>query len=66
MIVDPLTPEGLRRAMDTLLSDYSLSRRMGESCHAEDRDYFRPERTAEGFTAIYRELLGNAKHVPCS
>jgi glycosyltransferase involved in cell wall biosynthesis len=66
MIVDPLTPEGLRRAMDTLLSDYSLSRRMGESRHAEDRDYFRPERTAEGFTAIYRKLLGNSQHVSSS
>jgi hypothetical protein len=66
MIVDPLTPEGLRRAMDTLLSDYHLAKRMGQSHHSEDREYFRPERTAEGFNAIYRELLENAKHVPCS
>ena len=56
MIVDPLTPEGLRQAMDALLSDFSLTKTMGAARHAEDRDYFRPERTAEGFTAIYREL----------
>ena len=56
VIVDPLTPEGLRQAMDTLLSDFSLTKTMGAARHAEDRDYFRPERTAEGFTAIYREL----------
>jgi hypothetical protein len=31
---------------------------MGAMRHFEDRDYFRPERTAEGFTAIYRELAG--------
>jgi hypothetical protein len=39
---------------------------MGCTRHAEDREYFRPERTAEGFTEIYRELLGNKKHVHCS
>ncbi|MCX6960779.1 MAG: glycosyltransferase, partial [Verrucomicrobia bacterium] len=59
MIVDPLTPEGLRKAMDALLSDYSLTKNMGAARHAEDRDYFRPERTAEGFTAIYRELVNH-------
>jgi len=56
MIVDPLTPEELRKAMDALLSDFPLTTTMGRTRHAEDRDYFRPERTAEGFTAIYREL----------
>jgi glycosyltransferase involved in cell wall biosynthesis len=56
MIVDPLTPEGLRKAIDALLSDFSLTKTMGAARHAEDRDYFRPERTAEGFTVIYREL----------
>ena len=66
MIVDPLTPEGLREAMDTLLSDYSLTKRMGATRHAEDREYFRPERTAEGFTSIYRELLGNTVEVRSS
>jgi len=66
MIVDPLTPEGLREAMDTLLSDYSLTKRMGVTRYGEDREYFRPERTAEGFTAIYGELLGNTGEVHSS
>ena len=66
MIVDPLTPEELRIAMEALLSDFSLTKTMGAARHAEDRDYFNPERTAEGFTAIYRELVRNAKHVHCS
>ena len=65
-IVDPLTAEGLRNAMDALLSDFSLTKSMGMTRHPEDRDYFRPEHTAKGFTSIYRELVGNAKHVDCS
>jgi glycosyltransferase involved in cell wall biosynthesis len=66
IVVDPLTPEGLRKAMDALLVDFSRTKNMGMTHHAQDRDYFRPERTAEGFTEIYRELARNAKPVPCS
>jgi len=55
-IVDPLTPESLRSAMDTLMSDYSLTRKMGATHHEKDREYFRPEHTAVGFARIYREL----------
>jgi glycosyltransferase involved in cell wall biosynthesis len=58
IIVDPLTPEALRKGMDLLLSDYSACRRMGESRHQGDRDYFRPELTARGFMMIYRDLAG--------
>jgi glycosyltransferase involved in cell wall biosynthesis len=57
-IVDPLTPESLSKAMDTLMSDYSLTKKMGATHHKKDRDYFRPEQTAVGFERIYRELTG--------
>jgi glycosyltransferase involved in cell wall biosynthesis len=55
-IVDPLTSESLRSAMDTLMSDYSLTRKMGATHHEKDTEYFRPEHTAVAFGRIYREL----------
>jgi glycosyltransferase involved in cell wall biosynthesis len=55
-IVDSLTPESLRKAMDTLMSDYALTRKLGATHHEKDREYFRPEHTAVGFAQIYREL----------
>jgi glycosyltransferase involved in cell wall biosynthesis len=58
-IVDPLTSESLRRAMDTLMSDYSMTRKMGATHHEKDREYFFPERTALAFASIYLELAGS-------
>jgi glycosyltransferase involved in cell wall biosynthesis len=55
-IVDLLTPESLRNAMDTLMSDYSMTQKMGATHHEKDREYFRPEHTAVAFARIYREL----------
>lgn len=57
ILVDPLTPERLRKSIDLVLKDHSLALRMGASRHSEDRDYFQPARTASGFSTLYRELV---------
>jgi glycosyltransferase involved in cell wall biosynthesis len=57
ILIDPLTPERLRKSIDLVLKDHSLALRMGASRHSEDRDYFQPARTASGFSSLYRELV---------
>lgn len=56
-IVDPLDAHHLAAAMADVMSSFERARELGAGRHAEDRAYLRPERTAEGFAAIYRELL---------
>ena len=64
IIVNPLTPAGLRRAIDRLMSDYSLTKKMGRTRHLEDREYFIPRHTAGGFTELYKELTNkNTSHL---
>ena len=58
LIVDPLEPVGLARALSRLMDDPELARRMGAARHEDDRAYFRPAETARGFLRIYEELLG--------
>lgn len=55
-IVDPLDPEGLATGLREVMEDFSRAQSLGAGRHAEDRAYLRPERTAAGFAAIYREL----------
>lgn len=57
LIVAPLEPVGLARALSRLMDDPELARRMGATRHEEDRAYFRPAETARGFLEIYDELL---------
>jgi glycosyltransferase involved in cell wall biosynthesis len=59
-IVDPLDARTLAAALADVMSSYEHARSLGAGRHKEDRAYLRPERTAEGFAAIYRELS------PCS
>ena len=68
MIVEPLDARSLRTAMDTMLGDFELARRMGQTRLQEDRDYLHPSRTAAGFLEIYREIVipgaGGGKRLP--
>ncbi len=57
LLVDPLDVPSLAFACDRMMSDYETVRRMGATNHKEDRDYFQPENTCNGFLEIYRELL---------
>jgi len=55
-IVDPLDAKGLAEALCDVMSSPERARQLGNGRHEEDRAYLRPERTAEGFAKIYREL----------
>jgi glycosyltransferase involved in cell wall biosynthesis len=61
IIVDPVDPLDLALALSRVMDDPALAVRMGATRHAEDREYFRPANTAQGFLRIYQELLkGNS------
>ncbi|MCW1923529.1 glycosyltransferase family 4 protein [Luteolibacter arcticus] len=55
-IVDPLDAEGLAAALSDVMQDLDRAQALGRGHHEEDRAYLRPDRTAQGFAAIYREL----------
>ena len=61
LIVDPLEPDGLARALSRVMEDPELARRMGASRHAADREYFRSAVMVKAFRAIYDELLEKRK-----
>lgn len=56
-IVEPLDPANLAAALDDVMSSYDRAKNLGHGKHAEDRHYLRPERTAEAFAVIYRDLI---------
>jgi glycosyltransferase involved in cell wall biosynthesis len=60
-IVDPLDAAGLADALADLMGSYARARELGGNRHPEDRAYLRPERTAEGFAAIYHDLTRAVK-----
>jgi len=64
IIVDPLEATGLAAALSRLMDDPQLACKMGGTRHAEDRAYFLPANTAQGFLAIYAELLGTMAMAP--
>jgi glycosyltransferase involved in cell wall biosynthesis len=57
LLVGSDDPEDWFNALDALSSDYALCRAMGSARHEHFREYFRPQKTAESFLALYRELL---------
>jgi glycosyltransferase involved in cell wall biosynthesis len=57
-IVDPLTPEALAASLSDVMQSLGRAQELGRGHHEEDRAYLRPERTAQNFAAIYRELAG--------
>lgn len=56
-IIDPLTPQSLKDALQTFSLDFEWIRKLGKTHHERDRLYFRPEKTAESFIEIYQKLL---------
>lgn len=57
VLVNPLNARNLAAAMDRIMSDPETAITMGKCRHAEDRDYFLPEKTAAGFLEIYRQMI---------
>lgn len=66
IIVEPLDSRSLAAALSRIMDDPELARRMGATRHQEDRDYFLPARTAQGFENIYAELLELGHSVPAT
>lgn len=58
-IVNPLEPQGLVHALQKLMKDPELARKMGATRHEEDRAYLLPSNTARGFLEIYADLLNS-------
>ena len=56
LIVDPLDADTLAAALSQVMETPGLAAKMGATRHQEDREYLRAERTAQGFTSLYREL----------
>ena len=56
IIVNPLNSESLAKALSQIMNDPDLARVMGAARHAEDRAYFQPSNTAQGFLEIYKQL----------
>jgi glycosyltransferase involved in cell wall biosynthesis len=56
-IVDSENPEDWFNACDKICNDYNMCRSMGAEKHNWFREYFRSEKTAEGFFKIYREMI---------
>jgi glycosyltransferase involved in cell wall biosynthesis len=63
-IVNPLNPQGLAHALQKLMNDPELARKMGATRYEEDRAYLLPSNTARGFMEIYDELLGSKNCTP--
>jgi len=57
-IVDPLNAVNLAGALADVMGSYDRAVSLGKARHDEDRAYLHPDRTAEGFCSIYRELAG--------
>ena len=55
-IVNPLNPENLAEALSDVMGSYERVLALGHARHKEDREYLHPQRTAQGFETIYREL----------
>jgi glycosyltransferase involved in cell wall biosynthesis len=56
LIIDPLDSQSLRAALDRIAADFNLCIKLGRSRHQEDREYFRPTNTVEGFIQLYNQL----------
>ena len=59
-IVPSEDPDAWFQALDQLASNFDLCQTMGSARHEYFREYFRPEKTAEAFLGLYREMLEKA------
>ena len=59
-IVPSEDPDAWFQALDQLASNFDLCQTMGSARHEFFREYFRPEKTAEAFLGLYREMLEKA------
>ncbi len=62
LIVNPLEPQPLRSALDSVMTSYERAVSLGRGRHDEDRSSFQPSLTASKFTEIYKELAFGKSH----
>jgi glycosyltransferase involved in cell wall biosynthesis len=62
-IVDPLDALNLSEALADVMSSHEHVLALGNAHHQKDRNYLHPDRTAEGFATLYRELHQQASKV---
>jgi glycosyltransferase involved in cell wall biosynthesis len=55
-IVEQLSAENLAAALADVMSSHDRAVALGKGRHEEDREYFSPKRTAEGFAEIYQTV----------
>lgn len=60
-IVESEDPQDWFQPIDSICSDYTLCRKMGQHRHEFFREHFRPEKTAEAFLELYRDLETQTK-----
>lgn len=63
-VVNPLDASNLSGALADVMSSYERALSLGQSHHRQDGDYLHPDRTAEGFATLYRELARSHVHSP--
>jgi glycosyltransferase involved in cell wall biosynthesis len=59
-LVETEDPNSWYLALNKLGTDFDLCRRLGTQRHEWFCDHFRPEKTADEFAKLYRELLSNS------
>jgi glycosyltransferase involved in cell wall biosynthesis len=60
-IIEPLTSVKLAEAIRALTQNFDLVKKLGATHHQRDREYFKPEKTAQRFIEIYRRMLASFK-----
>jgi glycosyltransferase involved in cell wall biosynthesis len=60
LLVAERDPEAIARALERVLSDPAMARRLGDAAQADVRDRFAPRRIAEIFDTVYSRAAGRA------
>ena len=55
-IVDPLDAQNLATSLTDVMSSYERAVAFGKGRHQKDREYLNPQRTADAFVQIYRDV----------
>ena len=59
LVVPPRDPPALAAALNRLLEDGALRKKMGDAGHARAKSEFTLERMGDGMLAVYRQVIGN-------
>ena len=57
LVVEPSNPEALHKAMEYLLKNPNIAKKMGEGAARRYKNYFTASKTAESYHNLYNSLL---------